>query len=209
MSRIFPLLFLLILLLGCTSETETQISSEGQKTESGNTPTLSTLNGCVPDISFTYQITTSLPESSSKAMHRFTTQAGGEVNGVSTILKTIEIIDISTGKSYATSKEWDSLNDCSCVKRETVVQYEEQSIEVEESCPAELYSQGDAPQIHYKGEEQVSVPSYKGTAKRYDLSFKSSDASYSYWMTDSIGVPVKSLYTTDDVTVLTELTAYS
>ncbi|MFH1447552.1 MAG: hypothetical protein ABIG39_01705 [Candidatus Micrarchaeota archaeon] len=209
MEKTIVLLIILSLLFGCTGQEEAPEQDADNSTQKPpGTPTLSQLRGCVPGLSFTYAITEKLTSTSSKTLHRYTTVAGEQINGKETILKRIEVLDLAGDSSMTTfSREWDSADDCACLKRETVVQYNNQTLTIDESCPeALLYV--PLPKITCVGEEQVSVLAYTGMANRYELSFENDDASYTYWVSEGIDIPVKSLYNLDEVEVLTELASY-
>lgn len=212
----------LLLLLGCTgqgSEAEKTNQTTGsnanqtvqQTGPAGNgqqLPGISQLKGCVPGLSFSYEVTTSTQNSNTKSRMSFATSEGGVVNGKSAVLKTIGLTEVANSDVGAFSKEWDWADDCSCLKRETVVDYMGQKISLNESCPRENQGQVSTPNVSYGGEERVSVPAYSGMAKRYDVTFDNESAIESYWLAPGMKVPVKHLYSAGETQVLEELLQY-
>jgi hypothetical protein len=219
MKRAVALISVLLLLLGCTGQgldnsNATQPVSPKinqsvlNTTEKTPPPTISGLKGCVLGLSFSYRVTTTMQGRDSVSLITYATGEGGVVNGKNSILKTIGLSETSDGKVGATTKEWDAKEDCSCLKRETVAEYEGQKISLKDACPKETAGAANSPKISYAGEERVDVLAYSGMAKRYELSFENESASDSYWLAPGIKVPVRHFYSAGETQVLEELSQY-
>ncbi len=232
MEKYLAAFFLLILLFGCASQPSypnqnttqpatpanpaTQTNPEQNFTQPTETaPTLAQLKGCAPGLSFAYWVTTNVSNSSSKALLNYTTEASGITEGGNIILKTIKAVDLYGETSNITTREWESSIDCSCVRRETVVEYGGKKIFLNESCPRDIGGSGSAQKISFEKEESVLVPdypgqkpAYSGTAKLYRVSYQNDNATYLYWLAPGFSVPVKTLYSIEGATVLEELFSY-
>jgi len=178
-------------------------------------PTFAQLKGCAPGLSFAYWVTTNVSNSSSQALLNYTTELGGMVEGGVLVLKTIRPVDLYGEASNITTREWDSSLDCSCVRRETTIEYGGQTISLNESCPRDIGGPGSAPKISFEKEESVLVPdypgqkpAYSGTAKLYRVSFQNDNATYLYWLAPGFSVPVKTIYSIEGAAVLEELFSY-
>lgn len=182
------------------SGAEAAPQAESEKTEEGGKLSFDRMYDFTKVTSYEYKMTSAANGQQSVINLKYSVSSD-TMNGKPAWLQKSEM---TTQGANVVTNMWVDKTNYACLKINTVMDAAGQKVEQESPCPTEgpnsaSRAAATAPQVDYLGKESVTVPAGTFSADKY------SSEGVTYWVSSSVGVPLKVEYTQAKM----ELVSYS